>query len=94
MPRIKYGAALLLVVQRQHGLRWVKGWQMSGGTKRDAEWETLRMELTDVLAVSELPATSMTCANLRALIDVLAINMTHAEARALIESSLNAFEEG
>ena len=42
----------------------------------------------DTLAVSELPDTSMTCATLRALLDVLSINMT-----PLIASSLNAFAE-
>ena len=45
-------------------------------TGRNAEWETLRMELMDTLAVSELPETSMTCATLRALLDILSINMT------------------
>ena len=30
-------------------------------TDRNGEWETLRMELMDTLAVSELPETSMTC---------------------------------
>ena len=60
-------------------------------TDKDAEWDTLRMELMDTLAVSELPDTSMTCATLRALLDILSINMTRAEAKALIASSLNAF---
>jgi hypothetical protein len=45
-------------------------------TDKDAEWDTLRMELMDTLAVSELPDTSMTCATLRALFDILSINMT------------------
>jgi hypothetical protein len=31
-------------------------------TDKNAEWDTLRMELMDTLAVSELPDTSMTCA--------------------------------
>ena len=62
-------------------------------TGRNAEWETLRMELMDTLAVSELPETSMTCATLRALLDILSINMTRGEAKALIASSLNAFGE-
>ena len=60
-------------------------------TGRDAEWDTLCMELMDTLAVSELPDTTMTCATLRALIDILSINMTRGEAKALIVSSLNAF---
>ena len=59
-------------------------------TDKDAEWDTLRMELMDTLA-SELPDTSMTCATLRALLDILSINMTRGEAKALIASSLNAF---
>ena len=42
-------------------------------TYTDTEWDTLRMELMDTLAVSELPDTSMTCATLRALIDILSI---------------------
>jgi hypothetical protein len=50
------------------------------------------MELMDTLAVSGLPDISMTCATLRALLDVLSINMTHAEAKALIASSLEAFD--
>ena len=62
-------------------------------TNKDAEWDTLRMELMDTLAVSELPDTSMTCATLRALLDILSINMTRGEAKALIASSLNAFGE-
>jgi hypothetical protein len=61
-------------------------------TDRDTEWDILRMELMNTLAVSELPDTSMTCATLRALLDVLSINMTHAEAKALIASSLEAFD--
>ena len=60
---------------------------------RDAEWNTLRMELMDTLAVSELPDTSMTRATLRALLDILSINMTRGEAKALIANSLNPFEE-
>ena len=59
-------------------------------TDKDAGWDTLRMELMDTLAVSELPDTSMTCATLRALLDILSINMTRGEAKALIVSSLNA----
>ena len=31
-------------------------------TDKDAGWDTLRLELMDTLAVSELPDTSMTCA--------------------------------
>ena len=62
-------------------------------TDKDAAWQTLRMELMDTLMVSELPDTSMTCASLRALLDVLSINMNHGEAKALIASSLKAFEE-
>ena len=62
--------------------------------KMDVEWDTLRMELMDILTVSELPATSMTCATMRALLDVLVeMSMTRAEARALIADSLKAFEE-
>ena len=34
---------------------------MANDTDRNGEWETLRMELMDTLAVSELPETSMTC---------------------------------
>ena len=56
---------------------------MDGGAKmayevtdKDAAWHTLRMELMDALVVSELPDTSMTCASLRALLDVLSISMT------------------
>ena len=64
-----------------------------GVTDKDAAWQTLRMELMDTLMVSELADTSMTCASLRALLDVLSINMTHGEAKALIASSLKAFEE-
>ena len=60
-------------------------------TGRDAEWDTLHMELMDTLAVSELPETSMTCATLRALLDILSINMTRGQAKALIASSLDAF---
>jgi hypothetical protein len=60
-------------------------------TDRNGEWETLRMELMDTLAVSELPETSMTCATLRALLDILSINMTRGQAKALIASSLDAF---
>ena len=62
-------------------------------TDKDAAWHALRIELMDTLIVSELPDTSMTCASLRALLDVLSINMTRGEAKALIASSLNAFEE-
>jgi len=51
------------------------------------------LELMDTLAVSELPDTSMTCATLRALLDILSINMTRGEAKALIASSPNAFGE-
>jgi hypothetical protein len=47
----------------------------------------------DTLAVSELPDTSMTCATLRAVFDILSINMTPAEAKALVANSLNAFGE-
>jgi hypothetical protein len=65
---------------------------MNSGSERDiVAWETLRIELMDALAVSELPKTSMTCATLRALLDVLSIDMTREEARALIADSLNAF---
>ena len=60
-------------------------------TDKDAEWDTLRMELMDTLAVSELD--NDTCATLRALLDILSINMTRGEAKALIASSLNAFGE-
>jgi hypothetical protein len=35
----------------------------------------------------------MTCASLRALLDILSINMTREEAKALIATSLNAFGE-
>ena len=49
-------------------------------TDKDVEWDTLRMELMDTLAVSELPDTSMTCAPLRALLDILSINMRREEA--------------
>jgi len=59
-------------------------------TDRDTEWDILRMELMNTLAVSELPDTSMTCATLRALLDVLSINMTHADAKSLIVDSLSA----
>ena len=62
-------------------------------TDKDAAWQTLRMELMDALVVSELPDTSMTCASLRALLDVLSTTMTHGEAKALIANSLKAFEE-
>ena len=62
-------------------------------TDKDAGWDTLRMELMDTLAVSELSDTSMTCATLRALLDILSINMTREEAKALIANSLNAFGE-
>ena len=62
-------------------------------TDKDAAWHTLRMELMDALVVSELPNISITCASLRALLDVLSITMTHREAKALIASSLRAFEE-
>ena len=51
------------------------------------------MELMDTLAVSELPATSMTCAALHALLDTLSINLTRGEAKAPIAGSLNAFVE-
>jgi hypothetical protein len=61
-------------------------------TDRDTEWDILRMELMDTLAVSELPDISMTCATLRALLDVLSIKMTHGDAKALIASSLEAFD--
>ena len=47
-------------------------------TQKDAEWDTLRMEIMDTLAVSELPDTSMTCATLSALLDILTINMTRS----------------
>ena len=43
---------------------------MANDTDRNGEWETLRMELMDTLAVSELPDTSMTCAAKRALLDI------------------------
>ena len=66
---------------------------MANDTDRNGEWETLRMELMDTLAVSELSDTSLTCATLRALPDILSINMTREEAKALIASSLNAFGE-
>ena len=62
-------------------------------TGRDAEWDNPAMELMDTLAVSELPDRSMTCATLRALLDILSINMTRGEAKALIASSPNAFGE-
>ena len=52
-----------------------------------------KVQLMDTLAVSELPDTSMTCATLRALLDILSINMTRGEAKALIANSLNAFGE-
>ena len=60
-------------------------------TDRDTEWDILRMELMNTLAVSELPDTSMTCATLRALLDVLSTKMTREEAKALIADSLSAF---
>ena len=60
-------------------------------TDRDAEWDTLRMELIDTLAVSELADVSMICATLRALLDVLSIRMPREEAKALIADSLGAF---
>ena len=42
---------------------WVRSDAMAhDDTGRDAEWDTLHMELMDTLAVSELPDTSMTCA--------------------------------
>jgi hypothetical protein len=59
-------------------------------TDRDTEWDILRMELMNTLAVSELPDTSMTCATLRALLDVLSIRMTHGDAKSLIVDSLSA----
>jgi hypothetical protein len=62
-------------------------------TDKDAEWDILRIQLMDTLAVSELPDTSMTCSTLRALLDILSINMTRGEVKALIASSLNAFGE-
>ena len=62
-------------------------------TNKDTEWQSLRMELRDALVESELPNTSITCASLRALLDVLSITMAHGEAKALIASSLNAFEK-
>jgi hypothetical protein len=58
---------------------------------KDAGWDTLRMELIDTLAVSELADVSMTCATLRALLDVLSTKMTREEAKALIADSLRAF---
>ena len=60
-------------------------------TGRDAEWDTLRMELMDTLAVSELSDTLN--ATLRALLDIPSINMKREEAKALIATSLNAFGE-
>jgi len=54
----------------------------------DARWGALRMELVDTLAVWELPDTSMTCAALRALLDVLSIRMTRGDAKALISECL------
>jgi len=53
----------------------------SDDTDKYAVSETLRMELMDTLAVSELSDTSLTCATLRALLDILSINMTREEAR-------------
>ena len=59
----------------------------------DAKWGSLRMVLMDTLVVSELPETSMTCAALRALLDVLSIRMTRGDAKALIVQCLDAFVE-
>jgi len=55
------------------------------------KWRTTT--LTGMLLSSELPATSMTCAALHALLDTLSINLTRGEAKAPITGSLNAFVE-
>ena len=59
----------------------------------DAKWDALHKVLTDTLVVSDLPETSMTCAALRALLDVLSIRMTREAAKSLIAQCLDAFGE-
>jgi hypothetical protein len=60
----------------------------------DWRWQNIRLQLNEIMAISELPDTSLVSAGLCAPLDMLeGDGLSRHDAKAFIARSLNAFRE-